>query len=185
MQFDRCIIVPNQIDLQLHGFCDASEKTYGACLYLRSTNAEGKHHTSLICSKSRVALIKPVKLPKLELCAALLLANLYKSTLFALKLKISKLHFWSDSTITLHWINTEPHTLKTFVAHRVAEIQTHTQISHWKHVRTRENPADLISRDQMPCDFLNAKGGGSIRVVFGPSTDWLHTVPFCSPNQAS
>ena len=155
IQFDRCIIVPNQIDLQLHGFCDASEKAYGACLYLRSTNNQGKHHTSLICSKSRVAPIKPVTLPKLELCAALLLANLYKSTSSALKLKISKLHFWSDSTITLHWINTEPHTLKTFVAHRVAEIQTHTKISHWKHVPTCDNPADLISRGQMPHDFLN------------------------------
>ena len=84
-----------------------------------------------------------------------MLANVYKSTLCALKLDIPKVHLWSVSTITLHWINTQPHTLKTFVAHRVAEIQTHTQISNWRHVPTCDNPDDLISRGQMPQNFLN------------------------------
>ena len=101
--------------------------------------------------------MKQISLPKLELCAALLLANLYTSTCQSLKVKIDKAHFWSDSTITLHWINTPSHTLNTFVANRVAEIQTLTDPCDWKHVPTFENPADLISRGQTPHEFLENK----------------------------
>ena len=101
IRFDRCIMTPNSTELQLHGFCDASEKAYGACLYLRSSNNQGNHHCALICSKSRVALLKTASLPRLELCAALLLANLYSATVQALQMQFSKIYLWSDSTIAL------------------------------------------------------------------------------------
>ncbi|GFV26087.1 integrase catalytic domain-containing protein [Trichonephila clavipes] len=53
---------------------------------------------------------------------------------------------WTDSTIALAWIKTEPHKLKTFVRNRVAEIQALSKDYHWKHVSSKNNPADLISR---------------------------------------
>ncbi|GFX56232.1 uncharacterized protein TNCV_1631611 [Trichonephila clavipes] len=53
---------------------------------------------------------------------------------------------WTDSTIALAWIKTEPHKLKTFVSNRVAEIQALSKDYHWKHVSSKNNPADLISR---------------------------------------
>ncbi|GFW74417.1 integrase catalytic domain-containing protein [Trichonephila clavipes] len=53
---------------------------------------------------------------------------------------------WTDSTIALAWIKTEPHKLKTFVSNRVAEIQALSKDYHWKHVNSKNNPADLISR---------------------------------------
>ncbi|GFV15338.1 integrase catalytic domain-containing protein [Trichonephila clavipes] len=53
---------------------------------------------------------------------------------------------WTDSTIALAWIKTEPHKLKTFVSNRVTEIQTLSKDCHWKYVSSRNNPADLISR---------------------------------------
>ncbi|GFV77093.1 uncharacterized protein TNCV_691611 [Trichonephila clavipes] len=53
---------------------------------------------------------------------------------------------WTDSTIALAWIKTEPHKLKTFVSNRVAEIQALSKNYHWKHVSSKNNPADLISR---------------------------------------
>ena len=142
VQFKRCISVQNALRFELHGFCDASEKAYGACIYLRSTDSQEKHHVSLICSKSRIAPMKQITLPKLELCAATLLISLYQSTFQSLKMQINHSYFWSDSTITLHWINTPPHTLKTFVANRIGEIQTHTKPSDWRHVPTYDNPAD-------------------------------------------
>ncbi|XP_033220998.1 uncharacterized protein LOC117175397 [Belonocnema kinseyi] len=146
----------NPFNVQLHGSCDASEKAYGACIYIRSTDNQGVHHISLICSKSRVAPLKQITLPKLELCAATLLVNLCQSTSQSLKIQIDKTYFWSDSTITLHWINTPSHTLKTFVANRVAEIQTHSNPCDWKHVPTHDNPADLVSRGKTAHEFLNA-----------------------------
>ncbi|XP_046480969.1 uncharacterized protein [Neodiprion pinetum] len=142
----------NAKDIQVHGFCDASEKAYGACIHLRSDN--GNTQVSLFCAKSRVAPIKTVQtIPRLELCAAQLIVDLYeniKSTLLGL---ISKTIFWSDSSITLNWLNTSPHVLKTFVANRVASIQSRAKSVEWRHVRTKDNPADALSRGQLPTEF--------------------------------
>nr|XP_023014014.1 uncharacterized protein LOC111503828 [Leptinotarsa decemlineata] len=73
--FPRCLVSPNVVSIQMHGFCDASEKAYGACIYLRTTNSEGIVRITLVCSKSRVAPVSTVSLPRLELCAAALLAK--------------------------------------------------------------------------------------------------------------
>ncbi|CAK9799145.1 hypothetical protein ANTPLA_LOCUS1910 [Anthophora plagiata] len=153
-QIPRKVLTDSPSDLQLHGFADASEKGYGACLYIRCANINHKIVSNLICAKSRVAPLKSTSLPRLELCAAVLLVRLYVTTVDTLKLTFSKIKFWSDSTITLNWIRTSPHILKTFVANRVAEIQSHTQTSDWAHVSSSQNPADYISRGQPPREFM-------------------------------
>ncbi|XP_062538813.1 uncharacterized protein LOC134207112 [Armigeres subalbatus] len=63
----RCVFVPQSTNSHFHVFCDASEAGYGACIYARSTNGEGEHILQLIASKSRVAPIKRLSLPRLEL----------------------------------------------------------------------------------------------------------------------
>ncbi|XP_043263007.1 uncharacterized protein LOC122403517 [Colletes gigas] len=151
----RQVILANAHDIQLHGFCDASETAYGACVYLRSSNKENNTLVQLICAKSRVAPIKTMTIPRLELCAAQLLARLIDTVSRSLNLKYSKIQLWSDSTIVLHWIQTSPHCLKTFVANRVAEIQSLTNINNWFHIGTEDNPADYISRGQAPSEFIN------------------------------
>ncbi|XP_051170292.1 uncharacterized protein LOC127287411 [Leptopilina boulardi] len=149
----RSVRVPEAKECQLHGFADASQKAYGACLYLRTSNDHG-HQSILLCSKSRVAPVKVISLPRLELCAAKLLVKLYEAIKIALKINFEKIYFWSDSMITLNWINTPPYKLETFEANRVTEIQNSTNPSDWRHVSTKENPADFISRGQLPKDFL-------------------------------
>ena len=125
VRLDRLVLAPDCGKIQMHGFSDASEKAYGACTYLRSTDVHGKHHSFLVCSKSRVAPVSSstIPLPHLELCAALLLAQLVTTTKKALQITFSKVYLWSDSTIALQWIKTEPHTQPTFIANRIAEIQ--------------------------------------------------------------
>nr|XP_033202459.1 uncharacterized protein LOC117163846 [Bombus vancouverensis nearcticus] len=139
---------------ELHGFCDASERAYGACVYLRIITPDGHVWTRLLTAKSKVAPLKSQTIPRLELSGALLLASLATTVLQALPSNISRTVYWTDSTIVLHWINTSPHTLKTFVANRVTEIQQKTHISDWRHIPAADNPADLISRGQSPEDFL-------------------------------
>ncbi|XP_043474385.1 uncharacterized protein LOC122506335 [Leptopilina heterotoma] len=151
--------------VQLHGFADASEKAYGACIYIRASNGE-KYKVTLLCAKSRVAPVKTVTLIRLELCAALLLAKLVKIVLDALKIEEEQVRLWTDSMITLNWIHSSPHRFGTFVANRIAEIQTLTSTTSWGHVISEENPADYVSRGQLPRDFVTNESW-----MFGPS--WL------------
>ena len=94
ISFNRLVIAPNSRKIQIHGFCDASQKAYGACIYLRSTDDKGSHHSVLVCSKSRVAPVNTLSLPRLELCAALLLSRLYCSTIESLQTNFDKIYFW-------------------------------------------------------------------------------------------
>lgn len=80
IKFKRYILSPDYVEIQIHGFADASEKAYRACLYLQVTNSQGKHNSALICPKLKVAPLKVTTLPRLELCAANLLIKLYKTT---------------------------------------------------------------------------------------------------------
>ena len=63
-----------------------------------------------------------------------------------LNIPIEHIYAWSDSTITLSWIKTQPVRLKTFVANRVVTIIDNVPPLHWRHVPTNQNPADLGSR---------------------------------------
>ncbi|GFV78266.1 integrase catalytic domain-containing protein [Trichonephila clavipes] len=142
----RCILLPATIRIEIHGFSDASERAYAAVVYIKCFNESGQSQTRLLCSKSRVDPLKTLTIPRLELSAALLLSRLVKKVVPILQLSIHKIWMWTDSTIALAWIKTEPHKLKTFVSNRVAEIQALSKDYHWKHVSSKNNPADLISR---------------------------------------
>lgn len=74
-----------------------------------------------------------------------------------LPLNIQNKYFWSDSSIVLSWVNSPSPRWITFVAHRVGEIHDYTTTSQWHHVRSEENPADLISRDCNPSQLQNSK----------------------------
>ncbi|XP_011884088.1 PREDICTED: uncharacterized protein LOC105571229 [Vollenhovia emeryi] len=131
---------------EIFGFGDASEKAYGACLCAVSIDEEGRKHSHLICSKAKVAPLKTISLPRLELEAALLLSNLFATVEKAYGESIEAVKLWSDSTIVLGWINTQPNVLKTFVANRISKIQNITSKATWNHVPSEDNPADMLSR---------------------------------------
>ncbi|XP_045462033.1 uncharacterized protein LOC123672092 [Harmonia axyridis] len=143
----RYVLSPEAEIIELHGFSDASEAAYGACVYVRYKNKNVKgYHLRLLCAKSRVAPIKQVTLPRLELMAAVLLVELQEKVRQALKIKFDRFHFWTDSMITLCWIQSTPKRWNTFVANRVSKIQSSTEIQDWHYIKSKDNPADLISR---------------------------------------
>ena len=148
ISFNRHCLVLNPTKIQLSGFADASEKAYGACVYIRSANNNNQVSINLLTSKSRVAPLLSESIPRLELCAALLLSQLTEKVVTAMKIYFDVIYLWSDSTITLSWMLTEPYKLKTFIANRVAKIQIIKDKLNiiWKHVSSQNNPADLVSR---------------------------------------
>ncbi|XP_023309862.1 uncharacterized protein LOC111691384 [Anoplophora glabripennis] len=155
LEIPRHVVCTSPINIQLHGFADAAQNAYGACLYVRSIDSNGVVYTSLLCSKSKVAPVKLVTIPRLELCAALVLSQLVNKVKSSMNMNFDKIVLWSDSTITLHWIKMIPNLLQTFVANRVTQIQNLTKSCIWRHVRSGDNPADLLSRGIDPnqlCD---------------------------------
>ncbi|XP_055591123.1 uncharacterized protein LOC129743175 [Uranotaenia lowii] len=152
----RYAFLPNS-KVQLHTFTDASEAAYGACVYARCADSKGNVRVQLLVSKSRLAPLKKSNIARLELCAAALGAHLYDHVKRALDLEIEASHFWTDSTVTLHWLKAPPHNWKTYVANRVAEVHHHTQGSQWRHVPGTDNPADFVSRGMTIDELLRSE----------------------------
>ena len=133
--------------IQLHAFGDASERAYGCCVYLRVRNPDGTWMCSLVLSRVRVAPVKRISLPRLELMGALLCSRMVVFVRKALKLPEDvPCHCWTDSTVALAWIQNDPHKWKTFVSNRVAEIRSLTPPQAWHHCPGIDNPADLVTR---------------------------------------
>ena len=106
--------------IQLHGFSDASEAAYAAAVYLRATYSDGSISCRLVVAKTRVAPLKTVSIPRLELCAAVMLAELLDVTSQTLQIPGLEVWAWCDSTVALGWLRSSPSLFKTFVANRVA-----------------------------------------------------------------
>lgn len=101
------------ISTQLHGFSDVSELAYAGVVYLRMCDSEGHIHVSLVTSKTKVAPIKCLTIPRLELCGANLLAQLLHHVREALHVHSQDVHAWTDSTIVINWVDGNPRRLKT------------------------------------------------------------------------
>ncbi|XP_052750894.1 uncharacterized protein LOC128200635 [Galleria mellonella] len=152
-------MVNSFVSLQFHGFCDASERGYCAVVYCRSVDANGCCSVEFCCAKTKVAPLRKLSLPRLELQAAVLLADLINSVLSALKPlhDINNIFAWSDSTVALSWIKSCPSKWQTFVANRVSHIQDIVSPECWHHVSTNFNPADGRSRGMHPADLVKHK----------------------------
>ncbi|GFW04299.1 integrase catalytic domain-containing protein [Trichonephila clavipes] len=157
VKINRFIMADNNVRIVLQGFADTSEAAYGAVVYLQCFLHNGAAKVSILASKSRVAPIRVISIPRLELCACGLLAQLVKKIHSTLRLNISDIVLHTDSTIALAWLNTPANRLKTFVPNRVAKVQELIEGFHWNHVPSVLNPADLVSRGLRPCDLPNLR----------------------------
>ena len=156
LEIDRCFkpfSSEETTSYQLHHFSDASQLGYGAVTYLRITDQSGAVKCTFVMGKSRLAPIKPVTMPRLELSAAVIATRLDRISRNELTLPITESFFWTDSTCVLRYIENQEKRFQTFVANRVATIHDASSPSQWKYVNTQDNPADDTSRG-VPADSL-------------------------------
>ena len=143
--------------VQLHGFSDASEEAYAGVVYLRMVDTLQRVHTSLVMSKTKVAPIKRLTIPRLELCGAHLLAKLLHHVQETFCLPTSSVYAWTDSMVVLSWLVGNPRRFKTYVGNRISHISQLIPPDQWNHVPGPENPANCASRGLYPSELLDHK----------------------------
>ncbi|XP_033105187.1 uncharacterized protein LOC117107594 [Anneissia japonica] len=151
---------------QLHNFADASETGYGAVTYLRMTDVNDKIHCSILMSKSRLAPLKGMTIPRLELTAAVEAIKMDELLRRELEIPLLESVYWSDSMIVLLYIQNDESRFQTYVANRIAKIRNHSSPYQWRHIPSKSNPADDASRG------ITAKLTGNQRWIHGPSFLW-------------
>ncbi|GFX42834.1 DUF5641 domain-containing protein [Trichonephila clavipes] len=148
--------VCRSIRKRIRGFpIEFTKSSYGACVFVR-TVVENDVKVTLLRSKARVAPLKSLSIPRLELMSCCLGARLANSIIRALNLPGIKVIYWSDSEVALWWIR-EQGNWSVFVANRVKEIRELTQFQSWRHVPSNMNIADLLSRGCTPQQMLDSK----------------------------
>ncbi|XP_058828364.1 uncharacterized protein LOC131688208 [Topomyia yanbarensis] len=136
-------LVPNA--LQLHIFVDASESAYGCVAFLRTMTPNGPHSV-LVMAKTKVAPLKQLTIPRLELQAAVLGSRLFKTIKESHTVEIKQCFMWTDSSTVLSWIQSDQRKYKQFVAFRIGEILTTTNLDDWRWLPTKYNIADVVTK---------------------------------------
>ena len=96
--------------------------------------------------KARLAPIKAVTIPRLELTAASISVRLGEILKKELDQSIDTIQYHTDSVTVLRYISNNQKRFQVFVANRVQTIRNLSEPSQWKYVETKENPADDASR---------------------------------------
>ena len=173
----RCYFSSEQVTTaELHGFSDASEVAYSAVVYLRATYPTQPPTCSLVVAKTKVAPVKKLTVPRLELCGATLLAKLLESTRQALSMPVTSVFAWSDSSIVLAWLDGSPRCYRTYVGNRISTVTNLVPSKCWKHVPTKENPADCASRGLSPRELKDHD-------LWWTGPPWLAVDPILTPVQ--
>ena len=146
----RCLLTTLPLPIQsatLIGFCDASTKAYACVVYLR-LESETSTEIQFVAAKSRVAPSRGTTIPRMELLSAMLLSKLITSVRTALEseLTLNDPICFTDSKVTLFWIQGVTHEWKQFVQNRVVGIRALVSPDCWRHCPGKENPADIPSR---------------------------------------
>ena len=148
VRLTRCLRSRPNVEIEnttLHVFCDASKDAYGTVAYARFQYSD-TNEVSLVAARTRVAPLRTISIPRLELMAAVNGIRLAQVLRKVLQMSAESITYWTDSTDVLYWIKGQSRTYKPFIANRVSEIHEFSTPQQWRHVPTKENPADDLSR---------------------------------------
>lgn len=139
---------------ELHVFSDASELGYGMTIYVRSFNQEEGTYCSLVFSKGRVAPLKKVTIPRLELTAATLAVRMANMVRKELNFQINKTVFWTDSTAVLKYIANDRARYHTFVANSVNQLAKKVAMECSLCRRYQAKPCEQVPYHKFDCNQI-------------------------------
>ena len=140
----------DQRAVELHGFSDASQLAMASVIYVRVLSESYEARITIVGAKTKVAPLKRMTIPRLELTAAAMLTRQMAHIRKVLDLSNASVHLWTDSSVTLAWIRSHSSRWKDYVRNRVSAIQEILPDATWHHVSGKENPADCASRGLSP-----------------------------------
>lgn len=143
--------------VELHVFSDASELAIAAVTYLLICFPSGTRSLSFVLGKAKVAPISGHTIPRLELCAAVLAAELSETVKDFIELSIQKVKFYTDSRIVLGYIYNRTRRFYTYISNRVAKIHGVSAPDQWNFIPTHLNPADDGTRGVLVGDLQHSK----------------------------
>ena len=142
---DRCInkvSVDLMTNCEIFVFTDASKDAYEAAVYLKIKS--GSHtEVNLVMAKARLAPIKPLSIPRLELLGVVIGCRLSRYVAIELGIPDVKRTLYTDSKCVLE-LHRNGKQLKRFVNDKIQEINSHD--IHLYYVRSSDNPADIATR---------------------------------------
>ncbi|KAK3560670.1 hypothetical protein QTP86_014522 [Hemibagrus guttatus] len=127
---------------ELHIFSDASVRAIAAVAYLRVINEEGACHTGFVLGKAKLAPQAAHTIPRLELGAAVLAAELAETIINELDFSLDAVEFYTDNRVVLGYIYNQTRRFYVYVANRVQRIRKVSSPTQWHYVSTKHNPAD-------------------------------------------
>ena len=156
VSFNQSIKPKNAVDDPiLILFSDGSQYAYGVCAYIRWELADGKFSSNLIYVKNRLAPLKIITIPRIELMGAVIACRLRATILKELDFTFRSIYHIIDSQIVLEQIHKDSYKFGVFVANRIAEVQISTEISDWWWIESNNNVADIVTRP-MKIDKLDS-----------------------------
>ncbi|KAK3700060.1 hypothetical protein QZH41_004360 [Actinostola sp. cb2023] len=128
--------------VELHIFSDASRVGYAAVAFLRLVDDRSRIHCAFIMGKARLAPLREISIPRLELTAAVISVKLSKAIREQLDWTVQRVYYWTDSSSVLKCINNTTKRFHTFESNRLTLIHDGSIPSEWRYVNREDNPAD-------------------------------------------
>ncbi|XP_062716249.1 uncharacterized protein LOC134291888 [Aedes albopictus] len=145
VKIPRCFfgdLQPGEVEeIEIHMFTDASEAACACVAYVRMSS-KGSIQCLMVAAKTKVAPLRTLSIPRLELQAAMMGSRLLHNICAALTLNVQKRFLWTDSATVLAWLRSDNRRYHQFVSFRVGGILSLTSVDEWNYVPSKLNVAD-------------------------------------------